>query len=507
MRIVDFAIVMLAFAFTFSLMGCKNPFGENKQANEASKSQTTVSLINGLSERNESEQSFSDLNFNISAPLESSTTFNLNAYSDASCTQSALGTLQSTSMVSPSNSTSVTFSNVSYMLQNAESETIYLKLASTNSTVVGQCSSPILITIKPVVLGQPDFTSNASQTVISDLSFGIYEYKIHSNGTQLVMADYMNSRVLIWNTIPTSILQVPNVVLGQPNFNSNTSNNGGLSASSISYPGGVFISANKLYLTDYGNSRILIWNSIPTTNNQAANIVLGQPDMISNTPNSGGVSPATMNYPWHLFVTSDKLIVSDYGNHRILIWNTLNLTNGQNADAVLGQVNMTSNTSDGGFPATNSIGFKWPYEVTSDGTKIIAADSGNNRVMIWNSFPASNGQAADVVIGQIDFTGNQANKGLATIDSTSINFPSSVYTYQNSLYVADSNNRRILKYSPIPTSNGAGATALFGQSTYATSATGVSKTAIGYVEGLYVDAHRMVLGDAGNNRVLIVPPF
>ena len=43
-------------------------------------------------------------------------------------------------------------------------------------------------------------------------------------------------------------------------------------------PQGVWIANNKLYVADTQNYRVLIWNSFPTTNNQAPDVVLGQPD-------------------------------------------------------------------------------------------------------------------------------------------------------------------------------------------------------------------------------------
>ena len=56
-----------------------------------------------------------------------------------------------------------------------------------------------------------------------------------SDGTRLYVGDYNNQRVLIWNTI--SAATGANLVLGQPNMTSNT--NFGATASSFFNPGGV----------------------------------------------------------------------------------------------------------------------------------------------------------------------------------------------------------------------------------------------------------------------------
>ena len=41
-----------------------------------------------------------------------------------------------------------------------------------------------------------------------------------------------------------------------------------------------------------------------------------------------------------------------------------------------------------------------PTKVTTDGTRLIVADTYNHRVLIWNKIPTENYSPADVVIGQ-----------------------------------------------------------------------------------------------------------
>ena len=43
-------------------------------------------------------------------------------------------------------------------------------------------------------------------------------------------------------------------------------------------------------------------------------------------------------------------------------------------------------------------------DLSSDGSKLLVCDKDNNRVLIWNTVPTTNGQPADVVVGQTDFT-------------------------------------------------------------------------------------------------------
>src|SRR5258708_12185721 len=50
----------------------------------------------------------------------------------------------------------------------------------------------------------------------------------------------------------------------------------------------------RLYITDLGHNRVLIWNTLPTQNAQAADVALGQPNLTSSIPNNAFTgAPAT----------------------------------------------------------------------------------------------------------------------------------------------------------------------------------------------------------------------
>jgi hypothetical protein len=99
-----------------------------------------------------------------------------------------------------------------------------------------------------------------------------------------------------------------------------------------------------------------------------------------------------------------------------------------------------------------------PSAVWFDGTRLFVADSGFNRVLIWNGFPSTNGQPADVVLGQPDFT-----SGGSGLSPTAFNSPRGVNSNGEALFVSDLANDRVLVFAPIPTSNGAAATFVLGQ--------------------------------------------
>jgi uncharacterized protein (TIGR03437 family) len=83
---------------------------------------------------------------------------------------------------------------------------------------------------------------------------------------------------------------------------------------------------------------------------------------------------------------------------------------------------------------------------------IYVADTFNHRILAWqNSTGFSNGQPADLVIGQPDqyHTGPH---GPGTTFSTGLNSPTGITVYNGDLYVADSQNNRILRF-PKPFAN------------------------------------------------------
>src|SRR4051812_38081959 len=80
------------------------------------------------------------------------------------------------------------------------------------------------------------------------------------------------------------------VVLGHPDFTSSTANNGDLSSATLNGPRGIAVCNGKLVVAELSNNRVLIWNSIPSTSNVVADVVIGQPNFSSNTSNNGGIS-------------------------------------------------------------------------------------------------------------------------------------------------------------------------------------------------------------------------
>ena len=340
-----------------------------------------------------------------------------------------------------------------------------------------------------IVLGQPDMTTNRYNfRVTSAQSFATPSDVVFA-GSKLIMSDVDNNRILIWNSTPTTTNQAADIVLGQPNM---TSYSSGTSSTTLNGPWTVSTDGTRLMTADSGNSRVLIWNTIPTSSTTPADVVLGQPDMNSN---GTGTTSTTLSYPGDVFTNGTIVAVADGNNHRVLIWNSIPSSNGAAADVVLGQPDMTSNTSAGG-----ASGMSWPDSVKILNGKLFVSDSGNCRVLIWNTIPTTDGQPADVVIGQPDMITTTC--GTTPTASTLIDSRMTYDSNTGRLYIADWLWNRILVWNTIPTTNGVAADSVIGQSNFTTSTGGSTASTFKSPWGLLIKDTFLWIADSSNHRVL-----
>ncbi len=335
---------------------------------------------------------------------------------------------------------------------------------------------PVCLGQANVVLGQPDFTTTTENLTANQSSLRT-PTAVASDGVHVVVADTDHNRVLIWNRIPTSNNAPADVVVGQPDF-THTSIPGNLpNAKAMRGPQGVWIQNGRLYVADTQYNRVLIFNHIPTSNGATADVVLGQPNMttfVEPDLTQQTTSATASNLLNPVAVTSDgtRLIITDLGYNRILIWNTIPTTNGQPADVEIGQPNFNTSVANNAFstdpndttqkqtpvlcPVSNGVDtnnnptypaycnatISFPRFALSTGNRLFVADGGNDRVMVYNTIPTQNAVSADYIIGQIGGSVNQASDA-----ADSLRTPMSLAWDGTNLYVSDAYNRRITVYS------------------------------------------------------------
>ncbi|MGO9316730.1 MAG: NHL repeat-containing protein [Terracidiphilus sp.] len=263
-----------------------------------------------------------------------------------------------------------------------------------------------------MVIGQASPTT--STCTVGAGTFARVSTLVFDGDGDLWVGDFGNSRIMEF-VPPFSTGMNATIVLGQADFTHGAINQGlsAPTAKTLDQPWGMaFDSSGDLWVVDSYNHRMLEYKP-PFSNDMAASLELGQPAataFTSNTANNGGISATSMYFPAQPAFDGDgDLWVSEFGNNRILEY-IPPFSNGMAATLELGQPSgATAFTTNA--PNTNQSGFIQLYAISFDSNgQLLADDSGNSRVMIFNP-PFSNGMNATAVLGQADFTHVAANQG------------------------------------------------------------------------------------------------
>ena len=307
-------------------------------------------------------------------------------------------------------------------------------------------------------------------------------------------------------------------------------------AASLQFPMGLAVDGlNNLYVADQANNRVLEFNEFGAPGNRVANGAGGQIDRAHNGPNyvdavgensPGGIAIDATSQPPHR-----HLYVADSVNNRVLGWRDVTaFVAAQPADIVLGQPDLFSSKCNngaapddvGGLGADSLCG---PARMAVDQKgNLYVADSGNNRVLVYNTpFDASSGEpgageaTADFVYGQGgEFTTRSCNPSGANA-TTLCNPSAAAIDSAGDIYIADAGNSRVLEFAKAgnpPTASDAIASRAYGQggvSDFSDTqcADGVagdpsaSSHAICMPGGVAIDASGdLLVADTGNNRVI-----
>jgi hypothetical protein len=252
---------------------------------------------------------------------------------------------------------------------------------------------------------------------------------------------------------------------------------------------------------------VLIWHTFPTAHGQPADVVLGQPDFLSVQPNVAGIGavpgPDTLNWPYGVFSDGTRLWIADTGNRRVLVYHQIPHTSFAPADAVIGKTDFHTRDYDHYEPI-------WPYSVrVSPNGQLCIADVQYYRVLLWHHWEkASQGQPANVVIGQQSLDGNGMNQFQLTPTQQGLSWTYDACFDQNGLWVADTGNSRLLFFNQLPQTHGAPANNLIGHSQFHTgSENAFSKYGtdiqLYWPFSLCRTNNLLLVADTGNHRAIL----
>ena len=355
------------------------------------------------------------------------------------------------------------------------------------------------------VLGKPDFfnsTGAAAQDTLnpSDVT---YDGTTH----RLYVSDF-NSRVMVFDVTSISDGQPAVDVFGRSDGSSTTNpqpeytrtgGDEGPNQYGLASPQGVALDTvhHRFFVADTANRRIAVYN-LNTDNTFPDRIidnVLGQPNIFTNSAVTASATSLITPYAVAYDSLHDRLFVADGGYHRVLVYDTASITNGEAAVNVLGQTTFTASGS-----ANSQIGMNLPYALAYDAVHEIlyVAQFNGNRVTTYDVNPATiaNGEAAQHVLGQSTFGTNTA-----ALTQTGMGQPNSVALdpTTNLLFVGQGSQNRVLVYNVASISDGQPATKVLGQANFTTSTGVTAQNSTRDVKGLLVDSHQRLFVSQGNS--------
>ena len=200
----------------------------------------------------------------------------------------------------------------------------------------------------------------------------------------LYVSDLNHNRILTYN--PSDLGSPLSIVYGQNDLSGILANSPTLSASSLAQPRKTTLDCNGgLWAADNFNRRVLYY----PPNSKTATIVLGQPDMFTNT--TGGRTSNSFLNPKRVAFSQDCKVMFVADGNRVLRFR-YPYSSGQSAEGVLGFSDFSTNT---GQPPTDSSFYNvYTIQFVDSGDRsgtLYIADRNNNRIVsgITQLYPPS----------------------------------------------------------------------------------------------------------------------
>ena len=172
---------------------------------------------------------------------------------------------------------------------------------------------------------------------------------------------------------------------------------------------------------------------------------------------SAAATPSTLYAPRGVLLDPvagrTRVIAADTGNHRLLVWPDLPDGDGADAAVVIGQPGPWSEGPQAGGRGPER-GLHLPTGLTRAGDLLLVADAWNHRVLGYDAALDVEDPEPVWVLGQDDLTGVAANRG-GDPDGSSLYWPFGVLWHDGWLWLADTGNRRVLGWHGLPETTGA----------------------------------------------------
>lgn len=228
---------------------------------------------------------------------------------------------------------------------------------------------------------------------------------------------------------------------------------------------------------------------VDSTDNTIREIVIAT-GVVTTLAGSAGVAghadgtgaAATFYHPYGITTDGTNLYVADSGNHTL----RKIVISTAAVTTIAGQATVPGSADGTGTAAT----FNYPHGITTDGANLYVADRFNHTI---RRLVLSSG-AVSTIAGQAGVAGHADGTGAAA----TLNYPDGITTDGTNLYVADTSNDTVRK---IVIANGV-VTTLAGTATVAGHADGTGTAATFYgPEGVTTDGTDLYVSDASNQTI------
>ena len=346
-------------------------------------------------------------------------------------------------------------------------------------------------------------------TPAADTLFGPRGACLASPQGPLFVCDTGHHRLLVWRRAPESDHTPADLLVGQPDFSREGRNGKGpIGPATLNVPTGIAAADGVLAVADAWNHRVLIWRGGVERMNQPADVIVGQIDRGAGLANRGADRPRadTLNWCYGVAIEGGRLYISDTGNRRLLVYHSIPESDGASADLVLGQKDFVTRDENAGGPA-GPLGMRWPHAIAISSGMLLVADAGDNRIMGYRAPPTRNGAPCDFVIGQRDTAAVDHNQASYLPTATGLNMPYGLDLLDGTLLVADTANSRLVGFDAATLATGVAATRLTGQRAFTDKGdnrwVAAARDSLCWPYAVSVSGRTAVIADSGNNRVLL----
>ncbi|MCO1335740.1 hypothetical protein MO867_15495 [Microbulbifer sp. OS29] len=317
-----------------------------------------------------------------------------------------------------------------------------------------------------IVIGQEDFSSTDTGLSANSIAEHPFGSVAASDEGSLFLPDYGNNRVVVFNSIPASNGAPADRVIGKDSLDSPDLSD---PEKALSGPLSVSFDHGKLAINQsigtLGQS-VFIYDDIPANGSAIPSVTLS----MDSCQNVGAIYSAVTIANGNIFAASHSMA-------RVVVWDDVPTTADMPPSLLIGQStfeNCLANdiNQDGSLSQAAANTLAGPTDIWSDGEKLAIIDTGNNRILLWNELPTGNFDTADIVLGQESFSDSYPNADSATdldwpVNSQTLNAPDAgIWSNGIQLFITDAGNNRVLIWNQWPETNFAPADFVLGQSDF-----------------------------------------